>query len=127
MNTGSVGRPKDGDWRAGYVLLTLGNENAGVEFVRVDYDIAATVAGVRAAGLPEDFVEFLQTGGSRWSSVRARNHDHRRRTGAHRIRRELWPRRITAVPARQSATPTISHRSGRIPSTNQSHPSEARM
>lgn len=24
VNTESVGRPKDGDWRAGYVLLTLG-------------------------------------------------------------------------------------------------------
>jgi predicted phosphodiesterase len=23
VNTGSVGRPKDGDWRAGYVLLTV--------------------------------------------------------------------------------------------------------
>lgn len=63
INTGSVGRPKDGDWRAGYVLLTLGQGDAGVEFVRLGYDIAATVAGVRAAGLPEDFVEFLQTGG----------------------------------------------------------------
>lgn len=63
INTGSVGRPKDGDWRAGYVLLDLGEGEARVEFVRVSYDIAATVAGVRAAGLPEDFVEFLQTGG----------------------------------------------------------------
>lgn len=64
INTGSVGRPKDGDWRAGYVLLTLGHDEAAVQFVRVDYDIAATVAGMRAAGLPEDFVEFLQTGGT---------------------------------------------------------------
>ena len=63
INTGSVGRPKDGDWRAGYVLLTLGNEDAGVEFVRADYDIETTIAGVRAAKLPEDFVDFLQTGG----------------------------------------------------------------
>lgn len=63
INTGSVGRPKDGDWRAGYVRLTLGAGDAQVEFVRVEYDIAATVAGVRGAGLPEDFVEFLETGG----------------------------------------------------------------
>ena len=32
-------------------------------FVRVPYDIDVTIAGVRAAGLPEDFVEFLRTGG----------------------------------------------------------------
>jgi predicted phosphodiesterase len=63
VNTGSVGRPKDGDWRAGYVRLDLGAGEPRVEFVRVPYDIDATVAGVRAAGLPEDFVEFLRTGG----------------------------------------------------------------
>jgi hypothetical protein len=34
-----------------------------VEHVRVAYDIDATIAGVRAAGLPDDFVEFLRTGG----------------------------------------------------------------
>lgn len=63
VNTGSVGRPKDGDWRAGYVRVTLGDGELRVEFVRVSYDLEATIAGVRAAGLPEDFVEFLQTGG----------------------------------------------------------------
>ncbi len=63
VNTGSVGRPKDGDWRAGYVRVAFGQDGAGVEFVRVPYDIEATVAGVREAGLPEDFVAFLQTGG----------------------------------------------------------------
>lgn len=64
VNTGSVGRPKDGDWRAGYVRLELGRDELRVEFVRLDYDIAATIAGVRGAGLPEEFVEFLETGGA---------------------------------------------------------------
>lgn len=63
VNTGSVGRPKDGDWRAGYVRLELGAGGARVEHVRVAYDVEATIAGVRAAGLPEEFVEFLRTGG----------------------------------------------------------------
>jgi len=63
VNTGSVGRPKDGDWRAGYVLLDVGAGSPRVEIVRVDYDIERTIAGVRAAGLPEDFVGFLRTGG----------------------------------------------------------------
>ncbi len=36
VNTGSVGRPKDGDWRAGYVLLDVGEGDVGVEFVRVE-------------------------------------------------------------------------------------------
>ena len=65
VNTGSVGRPKDGDARAGYVLLDVDATGARVEFVRVDYDLAATIAGVRAAGLPEEFVAFLESGGER--------------------------------------------------------------
>ena len=63
VNTGSVGRPKDGDWRAGYVLLSVGAGPVQVEFVRVEYDIERAVAGVKAAGLPPDFAEFLRTGG----------------------------------------------------------------
>lgn len=63
INTGSVGRPKDGDPRAGYVLLELGGAEARVEHVRVSYDVTLATNAVRMAGLPEDFVEFLQTGG----------------------------------------------------------------
>jgi predicted phosphodiesterase len=75
VNTGSVGRPKDGDWRAGYVLVDLGAGEPRVEFVRVAYDVERTMADVRAAGLPEEFVEFLRTGGT--------PDDARRRTTAH--------------------------------------------
>ena len=70
VNTGSVGRPKDGDWRAGYAMLTLGDGEPGVEFVRVEYDIEATIAGVRAAGLPEAFAEFLRHAGKAPSVTR---------------------------------------------------------
>jgi predicted phosphodiesterase len=64
VNTGSVGRPKDGDWRAGYVHLVINESGTAVEFERVVYDVEAAVAGVRAAGLPEEFAEFLRSGGS---------------------------------------------------------------
>jgi hypothetical protein len=65
VNTSSVGRPKDDDRGAGYVLLTLGEAEAKarVEHVCVSYDVDAAVAGVRASGLPEEFAEFLRTGG----------------------------------------------------------------
>ncbi len=63
VNTGSVGRPKDGDWRAGYVMAALGRGAPDVEFVRVPYDLEAAMSGVREAGLPEAFAEFLRTGG----------------------------------------------------------------
>jgi len=63
INTGSVGRPKDGDWRAGYVRLTIGDGAPQVEFVRVTYDVDSAARGVIAAGLPEEFADFLRTGG----------------------------------------------------------------
>jgi predicted phosphodiesterase len=63
VNTGSVGRPKDGDWRAGYVLLDVAGAGVQVEFVRVEYDLQAAMRGVLDAGLPEDFADFLRTGG----------------------------------------------------------------
>ena len=63
VNTGSVGRPKDGDWRAGYVLLDLQQGSSSVEIVRVEYDVDAAIAGLRTAGLPDEFAEFLRTGG----------------------------------------------------------------
>jgi predicted phosphodiesterase len=70
VNTGSVGRPKDGDWRAGYTLLELGRDAPSATHVRVEYDIDATIAGVRAAGLPEDFAAFLRTGGAALAAAR---------------------------------------------------------
>jgi predicted phosphodiesterase len=63
VNTGSVGRPKDGDWRAGYVLLDLGKGPVTVEFVRVAYDVDEAMRGIRASDLPDDFAEDLNTGG----------------------------------------------------------------
>lgn len=64
VNAGSVGRPKDGDWRAGYLILDVGEGAIGVEFRRVAYDVERTVAGIRASELPDEFAEYLRTGGS---------------------------------------------------------------
>jgi predicted phosphodiesterase len=63
VNTGSVGRPKDGDWRAGYVLLDAGPGAVGVENVRVEYDVERAMRGIRESELPDDFAEHLRTGG----------------------------------------------------------------
>ncbi len=65
VNTGSVGRPKDGDWRAGYVILDVTGGNVAAEFVRVEYDLAAAVRGIRESDLPDAFATFLETGGTR--------------------------------------------------------------
>src|SRR5205085_5415052 len=63
LNTGSVGKPKDGHWRAGYVLLDVGESEPKPEFIRVDYDIERAMAGIRESELPNDFAEMLSTAG----------------------------------------------------------------
>ena len=63
VNTGSVGRPKDGDPRAGYAIVDVGARGASVELVRVDYDVERAVHGILTSGLPPAFADYLRTGG----------------------------------------------------------------
>jgi len=63
VNTGSVGRPKDGDPRAGYCLLEITGETVRSEQVRLPYDVERTCSQLIAVGLPEYFAEYLRTGG----------------------------------------------------------------
>lgn len=63
VNTGSVGRPKDGDWRAGYVILGVDKSDVSVEVVRVEYDLDAAVQAIRGSDLPNEFADYLVAGG----------------------------------------------------------------
>lgn len=62
VNTGSVGRPKDGDWRAGYVVLIL-DDSLTVEFARVEYDVERAASSILESGLPDEFAGYLRCGG----------------------------------------------------------------
>lgn len=62
VNTGSVGRPKDGDPRAGYAVVDMDGESVEVEFVRVEYDVARAAAGIRESALPDAFAVHLEQG-----------------------------------------------------------------
>jgi predicted phosphodiesterase len=64
VNTGSVGRPKDGDWRAGYVLVSMDAATVDVEFRRVEYDVDRAATAIFDSSLPNDFAEYLRTGGN---------------------------------------------------------------
>lgn len=64
VNTGSVGRPKDGDPRAGYVLLEVQEKDVRVEFLRIEYDVEAAARGILDSTLPDEFAEYLRTGGT---------------------------------------------------------------
>ena len=59
-NPGSVGQPRDGDPRAAWLLVDFGRESAS--FRRVPYDIEATQAEIREAGLPSSLAERLGHG-----------------------------------------------------------------
>lgn len=64
VNTGSVGRPKDGDPRAGYVVLNFQpDQSVVVEFMRVAYDIERACTAILASTLPNDFADYLRSGG----------------------------------------------------------------
>lgn len=62
VNTGSVGRPDDGDPRACYAVLQLEAEALRVDHHRVAYDVDGAVAAIRAHGLPEAFAQMLLHG-----------------------------------------------------------------
>jgi predicted phosphodiesterase len=64
ISAGSVGRPKDGDWRAGYAVLDMGQEVSTVDFLHVEYDLEHAKRGIQESDLPDDFADYLATGGA---------------------------------------------------------------
>jgi putative phosphoesterase len=62
INTGSIGRPDDGDPRAGYAVLELTPETIQVQHFRLEYDIHRAAAEARQRGLPEAFAQMVLQG-----------------------------------------------------------------
>ena len=60
VNPGSVGQPRDRDVRASYAVYD--SDASAIEHYRVQYDIAATQAKMRTAGLPEYLIDRLGHG-----------------------------------------------------------------
>ncbi len=58
VNCGAVGKPKDGDPRGAFALLSAA-AGGEVTIERVGYDAEAVAAEVRAAGLPVEFADKL--------------------------------------------------------------------
>ncbi len=58
-NVGSVGQPRDGDWRACYVLL----DGTTIRYRRVEYDVETTVAKIREVEALDDFLAERLRGG----------------------------------------------------------------
>jgi len=60
LNPGSVGQPRDGDWRAAWLAVDFDAGTA--RFERTEYDVERTQSEIRAAGLPEALAARLAPG-----------------------------------------------------------------
>lgn len=60
VNVGSVGQPRDGDWRACYAIYDVIEKT--LQFRRIEYDIEQTQAKILAAKLPPMLAERLEDG-----------------------------------------------------------------
>jgi len=67
VNVGAVGKPKDGDPRGCYVILTLHDDatlkkadGIEVEFIRFEYDVEKAATAVENSPLPKEFADRLR-------------------------------------------------------------------
>jgi diadenosine tetraphosphatase ApaH/serine/threonine PP2A family protein phosphatase len=60
VNVGSVGQPRDGDWRAAYAVYDAQAQMISIR--RVEYDVVSAQAKILAAGLPHLLAERLNFG-----------------------------------------------------------------
>ena len=60
INIGSVGQPRDGDWRSSYATYDI--ETQQVEIHRLEYDLQTAQKKILAAGLPEMLASRLAVG-----------------------------------------------------------------
>jgi putative phosphoesterase len=62
VNAGSVGKPKDGNPQACYVVLEANDSKLTVTFRRVPYDIERAAQAIEASYMPNEYAEMLRTG-----------------------------------------------------------------
>lgn len=58
INPGSLGQPRDGDWRPSYCIMV--DEN--ITFQRLDYDIDSVIEKMEKIGLPDRAIRILREG-----------------------------------------------------------------
>ena len=69
INIGSAGKPKDGDPRGCYVILTI-NHNSSItdngsihaEHIRFEYDVEKAAKAVEESYLPNEYADMLRRG-----------------------------------------------------------------
>jgi pyruvate-formate lyase-activating enzyme/predicted phosphodiesterase len=90
VNVGAVGRPgNDGRRETAYALVDLTDGRARAELVPLAYDWRSQAASMRAAGLPEPFVETVETGW--WTTCLEVVPPAERARGRYHVYREALP------------------------------------
>jgi putative phosphoesterase len=62
VNAGSVGKPKDNEPRACYVVLSADSSDLNVQFIRVPYDVEKTAQAIEVTEMPDEFAVMLRQG-----------------------------------------------------------------
>ena len=62
VNAGSVGKPKDRNPKACYVVLETAGSDLHITFRRVPYDVERAAQAIEATEMPNEFAEMLRAG-----------------------------------------------------------------
>ena len=62
VNAGSVGKPKDHNPQACYLVLEADNSDLTATFNRVPYDVERTAQAIESSTMPHEYAEMLRTG-----------------------------------------------------------------
>ncbi len=90
VNVGVLGKPaNDGRRNVWYAVLDLDADHTGAELVALDYDWTAQATSMRRAGLPQEFVETIETGW--WSTCLEVLPPRERSTGRYHLYRSSLP------------------------------------
>lgn len=105
VNVGAIGRPaNDGRTDVWYAVIDLdGGAIERVELVALAYDWRAQAASMRAAGLPEPFVETIETGW--WTTCLEIVPPRERARGAYHVYRDAMPSGFAVDGAGWASTP----------------------
>ena len=114
VNVGVLGKPaNDGRRNVWYAILDLHDGDATAELVPLEYDWAAQAASMHAAGLPDPFIETIDTGW--WTTCIEVLPPAERARGRYQLYRSTQPTAFTPAAGGWSDTETPAESAGDRP------------
>lgn len=90
VNPGSTGLSDDGDNRASYAIVEIGDGHLSAALHRVEYDVEAAVVKSIERGAPDIYSELLFSGRRKASGIKKAVHDDYIRAARNLAARNLW-------------------------------------